>query len=200
MRSSNKSGSSATIVNLLPGQYHVTGERKIITTLLGSCIAVCLYDPVNEVMGMNHFLLSNERYMRKGPMCVSDAGRYGVHAMEIIINQMLEKGAKRKYFKAKAFGGASVLNVRNETSNFPVVSEVNVRFIREFLEMERIPLVASDLGGEQGRKIRFDGSDYSVYVQKIKSIDKSVIDAEKRHWRRTIEKHKQEETHIELWS
>ena len=129
-------------VSLNPGEFHASTEPVTISTLLGSCIAACLYDPVNRVIGMNHFLLSNRRYSRELPNTLSEAGRYGIYAMELLINDMMHRGAKRKNLRAKAFGGATIFSQSREVGNFYCVSEVNVRFIREFLENERIPLVA----------------------------------------------------------
>jgi len=83
---------------------------------------------------MNHFLLSNRRYAKNLPVCLSEAGRYGIHAMELLINEMLQKGAKRGNLRAKAFGGGTMHGVSTTQDNFFCVGEVNVRFIREFLK------------------------------------------------------------------
>ncbi len=88
-------------VTLNPGDYYVTDQDAIISTLLGSCISACLYDPVNKIMGMNHFLLSRVGY-NKAPQILLDAGRYGVHAMELVINDMFKLGGKTKVFKGKS--------------------------------------------------------------------------------------------------
>ncbi|MCP4754946.1 MAG: chemotaxis protein CheD, partial [Proteobacteria bacterium] len=133
-------------VTLSPGDYYVTDQDAVLSTLLGSCISACLYDPVNKVVGMNHFLLSRVGYS-KVPLYFTNAGRYGVHAMELVINGMLKLGAKRKYLKAKAFGGGNVLSSEFENGDNFSVGDINVRFIREFLATEKIPLLASDLGG-----------------------------------------------------
>ncbi len=183
-----------------PGDHYITDKPIIISTLLGSCVSACLYDPINKVMGMNHFLLSNKRYMKDGALCLTEAGRYGVHAMEIIINGMINQGAARKYIKAKAFGGGNVLQPTAKKTGFFCVGEVNTRFIKEFLENEKIQLVTSDLGGNHGRVIRFYGSDYSVYVKKIgiRETDK-IRKRDNKYWKQTIQKQKEKETEIELW-
>lgn len=163
-----------------------------MSTLLGSCISACLYDPVTKVMGMNHFLLSNRRYSHHMPYYTTEAGRYGIHAMEILINDMLAQGARRGNFLAKAFGGASLLQPSNEAGNFFCVGEVNVKFIKEFLQTEKIPLITADLGGDRGRVVHFHHGDFSVYVRKIqKTINRDLGLKEKRYWLTSIETQKQ---------
>lgn len=185
---------------LSPGDYHVTDKHLIISTLLGSCVSACLYDQVNHVVGMNHFLLSNRRYQRKGSLVTSDAGRYGVHAMELVINRMMQLGAKRTYMKAKAFGGGSVLSSTKDSTNFFCVGEVNTRFIKEFLDNENIPLIASDFGGNTGRIIRFYANDFTVFVRKIKkSKTRRIADRDKKHWEQRVREVQEETTDIELW-
>ncbi|MBT4526449.1 MAG: chemotaxis protein CheD [Deltaproteobacteria bacterium] len=162
-------------VTIEPGEYFASREKIIIATLLGSCISACLWDPIHKISGMNHFLLSSRHYNKNSPICVSEAGRYGIHAMELVINNMLKLGANKRYFKAKVFGGGNVLNISAPTSNFFNVGDVNIRFIKEFLNTEKIPIVASDLGGEFGRIIRFDTNSNNVFVRKIKRVDTTQI-------------------------
>jgi chemotaxis protein CheD len=87
----------------------VSHEDVLITTLLGSCVSACLYDPYNKIVGMNHFLLSSRRYSREMPVCITEAGRYGIHSMELLMNEMWNQGAKRGNLKAKAFGGSTMM-------------------------------------------------------------------------------------------
>ena len=84
---------------LEPGDYYYSNKEVVLSTLLGSCVSACLYDPKNKVIAMNHFLLSNRRYLREGSLITSEAGRYGIQAMEIIINGMMKLGANRKSIK-----------------------------------------------------------------------------------------------------
>lgn len=171
-----------------PGEHYVTGQDVIISTLLGSCVSACLYDPFKKVIGMNHFLLSNRRYAKNMPYYITEAGRYGIHAMEILINEMLKKGAKRDNLHAKAFGGSSLLQPSGEVGNFSCVGDVNARFIKDFLENEGIPLVSDDLGGDRGRVIYFHFSDFSVYVRKIqKTVNTKLGIREKQFWKKSIE-------------
>ena len=97
-------------VEVNPGARYVASTAVDIKTLLGSCIAACLYDPSAGVAGLNHFLLAAPRYSRSMPYTETDAGRYGIHAMELLINDMLKLGATRAGLRAKIFGGASMLS------------------------------------------------------------------------------------------
>jgi len=149
---------------------------------------------------MNHFLLANRRYARDMRLCLTEAGKYGIHAMELVINGMLKRGARRENLRAKAFGGASVLNLRPR-DNFNCVGEVNGRFILEFLKTDGIPLVASDLGGNAGRVIYFSSDDFSVYVRKVgKTGAQRVVRKEKSLWRRSIEQADLNVPEPEIWT
>ena len=142
-------GSPKRRINLLPGDHYVSDKDVVIGTLLGSCVSACLYDPVQRVVGMNHFMLSAKKHAGSIPLCLTEAGRYGVHAMELIINGMLRLGAK---------GAPSCQGLRRlfplfgapRCGNFNGVGETNCRFILEFLRDECIRLVASNLGGNEG--------------------------------------------------
>ena len=187
-------------VNILPGEYYVTNRPATIHTLLGSCVSACLFDPVNRVVGMNHFLLSNRRYAMELPTCMSEAGRYGIHAMELVINEMLKLGAKRSNLRAKAFGGGSIYLNPEVKDNFYCVGEVNTRFIREFLKNDGIPLVAEDLGGENARVIHFLFDDYSVHVKKIgKTTASGLVQTERQFWLKTIETQEKIKLPAEVW-
>ncbi|MCP4754600.1 MAG: chemotaxis protein CheD [Proteobacteria bacterium] len=198
MRKKNTNGRENVVLD--PGDHYVTDQNIIISTLLGSCVSACLFDPVHKIMGMNHFLLSNTRYQKSGKLITSEAGRYGIHAMELVINGMLALGATRKYMRAKAFGGGNMLGIGKESSNFFCVGEINVRFIREFLDNENIRLVTSDLGGTTGRVIRFIGGDYSVYVRKIqKTAAAKLEERDRSFWNKTIQTQEEKTTEIDLW-
>jgi len=183
-------------INLHPGDRYATKENVMLTTLLGSCVSACLYDPVAHVAGMNHFLLANRRYARDLPLTVTDAGRYGVHSMELLINDMLRLGALKSRIKAKAFGGGAVVETLSH-DNFLCVGEINERFIREFLATEGIVLAAEDLGGKQGRVIRFRTDNYAVFRKYIVPQATEKIERQERgFWEKEIEKHEHREETI----
>ena len=162
-------------ISIDPGESYVTRKEEMISTLLGSCVAACLYDPVNRVIGMNHFLLAHHHPAHKAALLASEDGRFGIHAMELLINQMLKQGAQRKNLKAKAFGGGDVLRIAHKLHGGKSIGAANCKFIKVFLNTERIPLMASCLGGDLGRHIFFMPDDFSVYVKNIEPAEEQVI-------------------------
>jgi chemotaxis protein CheD len=134
-----------TRVHLLEGQYHVSGDPAVVlTTTLGSCVATCLRDADAQVGGMNHFLLPGDT---EGPG--REAARYGAYAMEVLINALLARGARRGRLEAKLFGGGQLLQgVTN-------VGDQNVAFAEGFLEREGIALMGGSVGGPHARKVQF---------------------------------------------
>jgi chemotaxis protein CheD len=174
---------------LHPGDHYVTHEPMVLSTLLGSCVSVCLFDPVARVMGMNHFLLPMRNPVGREPVIASDAGRYGLWAMELLINGLFNLGATREHLRAKAFGGANVLN--NQARDLPdrfIIGTANVQFVRRFLEQDGIPLISEDLGGDAGRQIHFYGTDFSVYLRRIPKRSAEQVAAEERAYlKRTLQ-------------
>ena len=171
-----------------PGEHAVSDEPMVLTTLLGSCVSVCLFDPVARLMGMNHFLLPMRNPASREPVLATDAGRYGLWAMEILVNELLKRGARREQLRAKAFGGANVLHEATGTrpDRFNIGAS-NVAFVRQFLERDGIPLVAQDLGGLHGRQIHFYGGDYSVFLRRIPRAGvERVLSDEQRYLQNAI--------------
>lgn len=133
---------------IVQGEHAVVTEPGVVVyTLLGSCIAACLFDPVARVGGMNHFLLGEPG----ADQCVgaSDMARYGVHAMELLINGMMQRGAARERLMAHLYGGANIV------SGLGSIGSSNAAFARRFMETESIAIAHSDLGGTNARKIEF---------------------------------------------
>jgi chemotaxis protein CheD len=126
------------------GDWAVQTERPI-STLLGSCVAVCLFDPRLGMGGMNHFMLPR---MKKSENSEVDTLLAGDFAMEVLVNAMLAKGAVKSRLVAKAFGGGNVI-----TSLKVAIGDRNAEFAREWLACEGIPLITSDLGGTWARKV-----------------------------------------------
>jgi len=187
-------------VSIDPGEYYSTNKPSVISTLLGSCVAACLYDPKKQLIGMNHFMLSNTRYSRDMPMHISEAGRYGIHAMELLINDMMGKGTNRKRLRAKVFGGATISYKETEFSNFMCVGQVNSKFIREYLTGEGIPVDAEDLEGSFGRVIHFSNGDFAVHRRKINpGSSKKLALRDRDCWQQSIERQQQALPSIDLW-
>lgn len=134
------------VLNITAGEHYVCKNKHImITTILGSCVAACAFDPIKKIAGMNHFMLpisSNNNL---------DKMRYGHHAMEVLINDMLVSGAIKSNIVLKVFGGANVN--RNISKN---IGRQNVEFIREWAVKENFPIIAEDLDGEYARRIYFN--------------------------------------------
>jgi chemotaxis protein CheD len=149
-------------VKLMPGEYFVhDGDDLLLTTVLGSCVSVCLIDRAAHLGGMNHFMLPDG----------GSAGRYGVYAMELLINGLMKRGARRERLQAKVFGGGHVM------SNFSTINvgEQNVAFIDQFLASERIPVVSRDVLDIHPRKVcLFPGSGRAL-VKKLAAAQASGI-------------------------
>jgi len=129
-------------VHVIQGEFHVAeGDDVLLTTILGSCVAACMRDPVTRVGGMNHFLL---------PGATGDEGlRYGVQSMELLVNALLRRGARRDRLEVKLFGGARL--VRGLTD----VGTQNAAFAQQFLKDEGLAFAGGSLGGERARRIQY---------------------------------------------
>lgn len=155
---------------LNPGEYYATDRPEILGTVLGSCISVCLIDEKNKIGGMNHFMLPG--CISTKEILISDIGRYGLYAMELLIGEIIKKGGDRKTLKGKCFGGGSVLRFRQSDGDIP---EANIRFIRKYFELEKIPLITEDLGGDQGRKIYFFVPEGRALLKRLKDVQEDLI-------------------------
>ena len=139
------------------GGIRASKEPLVIDTVLGSCIAACLYDPEARIGGMNHFMLP-EGIDLKNP----NSTRYGVHAMELLISDLMKLGAARSRFRAKIFGGGHVLKIRESVKGVP---QRNIEFVRRFLQGEQIPVAKEDLGGYQPRRVLFHTDTSKVFMK-----------------------------------
>ncbi|MDN3923154.1 chemoreceptor glutamine deamidase CheD [Roseateles violae] len=129
-------------VKILPGEYFVDNEDTLLMTTLGSCIAACLWDRQAQIGGMNHFML---------PEGSGDSGRYGSFAMELLINELMKRGAVKSRMEAKIFGGGAVIAGMNTIN----VGERNTNFVIDYLKTERIPIVSKDVLDVYPRKVCF---------------------------------------------
>ncbi len=131
-------------IHVIQGERHVSDDPAVVlTTILGSCISACLRDPVVGVGGMNHFLLPGE------DRAEADGARFGAYAMELLINDLLARGADRYRLEGKLFGGARMMR------NLSDVGDTNARFAKDYLEREGIRLTGGSTGGTDGRRIQF---------------------------------------------
>ncbi|WP_312569018.1 chemoreceptor glutamine deamidase CheD [Comamonas sp.] len=143
-------------VKVLPGEYFVTGENIVICTVLGSCIAACLWDRTLNIGGMNHFMLPEGD-------SADVSGRYGSFAMEMLINEMIKLGARRESMQAKIFGGGQVM------ANFTTmnVGERNTDFVTQYLQTERIPIVSEDVLDIYPRKVVYFPATGKAMVKRL---------------------------------
>ena len=147
---------------LYPSNFHVSVKPCLVTTVLGSCIAVCLIDKVKNIGGINHFMLP---YWNGEGLA---SAKYGNIAMEKLLNKMIALGGKIENFEAKIFGGAN-------QSNFSMPIGVRNRDAAiEFLNMVQIPIVADSTLGTQGRKIIFETNTGIVKMKLLRSGTKTI--------------------------
>lgn len=156
-------------VKVLPGEYYVDSEDLLVMTTLGSCIAACLWDRRAGVGGLNHFLLPDAGGQG------SDSGRYGAFAMELLINQMLKRGATRGGLEAKVFGGGQVIAGMDHST----VGERNTRFVLDYLKTERIPVVSKDVLDIYPRKVCFMPASGKAMVKRLAATAASLMAQER---------------------
>lgn len=147
---------------ILPGEYYVSRGEEIISTVLGSCVSACIRDPEIGIGGMNHFMLpassSNDPHSQD---VTNTSARYGTYAMEHMINTILANGGNRERLEIKLFGGGKVLqSVTN-------VGDRNIAFVRQYLNMEALPVNGEDLGGLHPRKVLYFPYSGRVLVKKL---------------------------------
>ena len=154
-------------VTLYLGDVYAAPEPTLVKTLLGSCIAVCLYDPTRPVGGMNHFMLP------RSDAADSQSARYGVPAMRRLITAVQRLGGARRCLVAKVFGGAHVLDIEESMLGVP---QRNITFVRKFLEAAGIPVLAEDVGGYEPRHVHFHTATGRVLIRRAvpASVDGAV--------------------------
>jgi chemotaxis protein CheD len=154
---------------ILPGEYYVTGQNMLIVTVLGSCVSACIRDRVTGLGGMNHFMLPDGGGDPDNP--VSASMRYGMYAMEMLINELLKAGARRDNMEAKVFGGGAVLRGFTAMN----VGERNAAFVLNYLREEKIRVVAEDLNDVYPRKVYFFPQTGRVLVKKLLSTHNDTL-------------------------
>lgn len=162
---------------ILPGEYYVTGKEEMITTVLGSCVSACVYDPTRKLGGMNHFMLPGDEDSKDGV-----SARYGLFAMESLINEILKLGSRKENLKAKLFGGGQIIAQMTD------VGLKNIRFAKKFLFSEGIPLENSDLGLVYPRKVNFFPATGKVMVKRLQSLNNTTIEEREREYMSKLKK------------
>ena len=159
-------------VKVLPGEFFVHDEDVLVMTTLGSCIAACLWDRERRVGGMNHFLLPDG-----GGTSGGDAsGRYGSFAMDLLIGELVKRGATRSTMEAKVFGGGAVIGGMSSLN----VGERNTQFVLEYLRTERITVVSKDVMDVYPRKVCFLPASGKAMVKRLATTNTDALLAQER--------------------
>ena len=170
---------NACIITVAPGgQELAAAEGEVLSTVLGSCVAACLRDPATGLGGMNHFLLPGDQ---DGDISSHDM-RFGVTAMELLINALLKRGAVRSRLEAKVFGGATMIAERESSS----VGGRNAAFVLAFLSREGIPVAARDLGGASPRRANYEPASGRAWVNHLAMNGVRSIAASEQAYRLSV--------------
>ena len=165
---------------ILPGEYYVTRSDEVITTVLGSCISACIRDPAAQVGGMNHFMLPEDSSSGDGNRWLDPvaglATRYGSHAMESLINELLKLGANRSRFEVKLFGAGRIL------ASVTDVGARNIDFVHDYLKTEGLRTLAEDLGDIYPRRVAYFPGTGKVKVRRLRPLDATAIAERERKY------------------
>lgn len=181
---------------ILPGEFYVSRGGELISTVLGSCISVCIRDRVLGLGGMNHFLLPEE-----GDFSTGDWGsdpnsrmtRYGNWAIEYLINELLKIGADKNRFEIKIFGGGQVIPKMSD------VGQRNILFTYDYLNREGLKPVAVDVGDVYPRKVIYFPDTGRVLMKKLKTQHNNTIVERERNYMRKLDKEPEQKPDIELF-
>ncbi|AOE83985.1 chemotaxis protein CheD [Pseudomonas sp. TCU-HL1] len=147
-------------VKVLPGEFYATAEDQVLVSVLGSCVAVCLFDRQRGIGGMNQFLLPDLA-----------SAHHGVRIMEQLGEELLREGARRHQLEAKVFGAGNLPHelLRHDTTLR------TVEFVHSYLDTEGIPLLAEDVMGAEARKVYIFPSTGKVLVKKLRNLHNDTI-------------------------
>jgi chemotaxis protein CheD len=166
------------VVKIFSGDWHVSHKGgEMIATILGSCVSACIRDPYAGVGGMNHFLLPGDE---NSDSQVSESARYGVFAMESLINGILKAGGQKSRFEVKVFGGGNVIN------NSARIGSKNARFIREFLQKEGFRIASEDLEGDYPRRLHYYPDTGKVMLRHLRRKEDMVVVEEEARYKKAI--------------
>ncbi|KZN29952.1 chemoreceptor glutamine deamidase CheD [Pseudoalteromonas sp. SMS1] len=187
-------GRSKVVAKVLPGEFYVSKNDELISTVLGSCIAACVYDEKLGIGGMNHFMLPGAQNMKEITNVHSDDFncRYGNWAMEYLINEVLKNGASRDNLKVKLFGGGKIISAMTD------IGVGNIRFAHAYVEEENLNLVSHDVGGPWPRKVVFHPQSGTAKVKKLRQMHNDTIEKREVKYLHDIEM-QDAQTDIELF-
>jgi chemotaxis protein CheD len=164
---------------ILPGECYVTSLDMVLVTVLGSCVAACLRDPVARLGGMNHFMLPESSVDES---IVSQPTRYGVYAMELLINDILRRGGRRERLEAKVVGGGNVL----KGFGAGTVGERNATFVMRFLDTEGIRVMGHDLLNLHPRKVYYFPMTGRLLVKELRSLNNGTLAQREQQYRKKL--------------
>jgi chemotaxis protein CheD len=174
------SGRSTVVAKVLPGEFYVSRNDEYISTVLGSCIAACVYDETRGVGGMNHFMLPGAKDIKD--IHADDLNcRYGNWAMEYLINEVIKNGASRSNLKVKLFGGGKIIRAMTD------IGIGNIRFAHAYVEEEGLELVSHDVGGPWPRKVMFHPQTGKAQVKKLREMHNDTIEKREVRYLHDIE-------------
>lgn len=160
------------VAKILPGEYYVTAQNEAIATVLGSCVSACIWDELNGIGGMNHFMLPHDSGSGLGHWQSTDVAastRYGNFAMEHLINTILKNGGERRNLQLKIFGGGRIL------SSMTDVGQRNIAFVNDYINTEGLRLIAEDVADIYPRKVLFYPATGRALVKKLRSMHNDTI-------------------------
>lgn len=169
---------------ILPGQYYVSSNDEMIVTVLGSCVSACIRDRVFGIGGMNHFMLpqggAGQVVESRNP--ADDSARYGVYAMELLINEILKNGGHRQNLEVKITGGGRML------ANMSDIGRRNIDFVRQFLVTEDLEVVAEDVGDIYPRKVCYFPVSGRLRVKRLRTMHNDTINQREEAYRQDLRK------------
>jgi chemotaxis protein CheD len=157
---------------ILPGEFYVTRCDEVVSTVLGSCISACVRDTESGVGGMNHFMLPEDLSVGKDAWSMGDgtpSTRYGAYAMESLINETLKLGARRERLEMKLFGGGRILPSMTD------IGARNITFANAFAAIEKLKVVARDVGGTTPRHVIFFPATGRVLLKHLKPLESKAV-------------------------
>jgi len=165
------------VVKILPGGFYISEEDIVISTILGSCISVCIFDSDAGFGGMNHFMLPgcSEQDNTDRPF------RYGLFAMEQLVNELMKHGCKHERMQMKVTGGGEMI------SGMSQIGLQNINFIKDYIEKEGFTVEAIDVGGDQARRVVYFPSTGRMLVSKLNHRQDQLLIDEERKYRNTVD-------------
>lgn len=190
-----EAGSNRWVMRVLPGECYVTSNDEVLSTVLGSCVSACIRDPVAGVGGMNHFLLPVE----PGAQGANTSGllglatRFGGHAMETLINELMKRGANRSRLEIKLFGGGKIMQGTID------VGQRNIDFVHQFLLTDGLRAAAQDLGGDCPRTVNYEPTSGRARVKRLQPLEARTIEKREREYLQKVDQTTAQGGDIELF-